>query len=84
MNLGAYQCWDGVSFVKGLCLIAWESKQGVTILLYIDRVWLETPPKNVMKVHTHKKKHSPKAGRNTQYTTDRVSKNVKRYYTCII
>ena len=39
---------------------------------------------NVMKVHTHKKKHSPKAGRNTQYTTDRVSKNVKRYYTCSI
>ena len=34
-NPNTYWCWDEVSFVKGLDLITKESKQGVTILLFM-------------------------------------------------
>ena len=40
MNPGAFRCWDEVSFVKELYLIAKESKQGVTILFVLGHRFL--------------------------------------------
>ena len=43
MNLGGFRCWVRYPFVYGLCLITKETKQGVTIPLFITGwVWFIT------------------------------------------
>ena len=43
MNLGGFRCWVRYPFVYGLCLITKETKQGVTITLFITGwVWFIT------------------------------------------